>query len=40
MTSDRFEELNALRSRAWTSGDYREGLAAFHERRRAEFTGN
>jgi methylmalonyl-CoA decarboxylase len=40
MTSDRFEELNALRSRAWTSGDYREGLAAFHERRPAEFTGN
>ena len=39
MTSDRFEELNALRSRAWTSRDYREGLAAFHERRPAEFDG-
>lgn len=39
MTSDQFEELNALRSRAWTSRDYREGLAAFHERRPATFTG-
>lgn len=39
MTSDRFEELNALRARSWTSRDYQEGLAAFHERRIANFRG-
>jgi len=39
MTSDQFEELNALRARAWTSADYQEGLAAFHERRTPNFRG-
>ena len=39
LTSDVFEELNALRTKAWTSQDYAEGLAAFHERRPPNFTG-
>lgn len=39
MTPDVFEHLTSLRRRAWRSDDYREGIAAFHERRPAEFTG-
>lgn len=39
LTSDEFERLNNLRTRAWMSRDYREGLAAFHEKRPALFTG-
>ncbi len=40
LTSDQFERLNALRSRAWTSEDYQEGLRAFHERRAPRFEGH
>jgi methylmalonyl-CoA decarboxylase len=39
LTSDEFERLNNARTRAWSSQDYREGLAAFHERRPAKFSG-
>jgi len=39
LSSDTFERLAVLRTRAWTSRDYAEGLAAFHERRSPEFTG-
>jgi methylmalonyl-CoA decarboxylase len=39
LTSNEFERLNALRTRAWMSADYREGLAAFHERRDPKFQG-
>ena len=39
LTSDDFEKLNNARMRAWTSQDYREGLAAFRERRTAQFEG-
>lgn len=39
LTSDTFEKLSVLRTQAWTSRDYAEGLAAFHERRSALFTG-
>ena len=39
MTSESFERLSALRSRAWTSSDYEEGLTAFDEKRPARFTG-
>ena len=39
MTSGTFEQLTALRRAAWRSQDYAEGLASFHERREAHFTG-
>ena len=39
LTSDEFEKLNAMRTRAWMSHDYKEGLTAFHERRQPEFEG-
>ena len=39
LTSDEFEKLNNARTRAWSSEDYREGIAAFHERRPAQFRG-
>lgn len=39
LTSDLFEHLTGLRRDAWASRDYREGLAAFTERRMPEFTG-
>lgn len=39
LTSDTFERLAVLRTRAWTSRDYAEGLNAFHERRSPNFTG-
>lgn len=39
MTSEAFERLSALRTRAWTSKDYKEGLAAFQAKRPARFTG-
>lgn len=39
LNSDEFEKLNAMRTRAWRSDDYREGLAAFHERRSPKFEG-
>ncbi len=39
LTSDEFEKLNAMRTRAWMSDDYKEGLAAFHERRIPDFEG-
>lgn len=40
MTSDTFEKLTSLRRAAWRSGDYVEGVAAFHEKRPPRFTGN
>ena len=40
LNSEAFERLTSLRNRAWTSSDYQEGLAAFHEKRPARFTGN
>ncbi len=39
LSSGEFEKLSNLRTRAWTSRDYQEGLAAFHERRPANFEG-
>lgn len=39
MTSDNFERLSSLRTRAWTSSDYAEGLVAFRDKRPAQFTG-
>lgn len=39
LTTDLFEHLTSLRRDAWASADYREGLAAFAERRAAVFTG-
>lgn len=39
LTSDQFERLNALRTRAWMSRDYQEGLDSFHERRPPRFEG-
>lgn len=39
LTSNEFERLDNLRTRAWMSQDYREGLAAFAERRPADFRG-
>lgn len=39
LTSDEFERLDNLRTRAWMSRDYREGLAAFADRRPAVFQG-
>ena len=39
LTSDTFEHLTSLRRLAWRSDDYREGIAAFTERRNPLFTG-
>ena len=39
LTSDEFEMLNAMRTRAWMSEDYKEGLTAFHEHRPPDFSG-
>jgi methylmalonyl-CoA decarboxylase len=39
LTSELFEHLTSLRRDAWASSDYREGLAAFAERRPPMFTG-
>jgi methylmalonyl-CoA decarboxylase len=39
ITPEVFERLTALRRAAWSSADYAEGLASFHERRPAHFTG-
>jgi methylmalonyl-CoA decarboxylase len=39
LTSNEFERLNSLRTKAWMSQDYREGLAAFRERRDPSFRG-
>ena len=39
MDSGSFERLTALRRAAWSSRDYAEGIAAFHERREAQFRG-
>lgn len=40
LTSDEAERLADLRHRAWTSGDYREGVQAFLEKRSARFSGS
>lgn len=39
LTSSTFEHLTSRRNVAWRSADYREGLAAFSERRSPHFTG-
>lgn len=39
LTSEVFERLSVLRTRAWTSKDYAEGLEAFNQKRKPEFTG-
>lgn len=39
LTSSTFEHLTSRRNLAWRSSDYREGIAAFIERRSANFTG-
>ena len=39
-TADQADELEALRSAAWASRDYQEGIAAFGQRRSPEFKGN
>ena len=39
LTSSTFEHLTSRRNLAWRSADYREGIAAFNERRPPNFTG-
>jgi len=39
LTSSTFEHLTSRRNAAWRSDDYREGIAAFNERRTPTFTG-
>jgi len=39
LTSDQFEYLTSIRRAAWRSADFQEGLAAFRERRDAQFAG-
>jgi methylmalonyl-CoA decarboxylase len=39
LNAESFEHLTALRRSAWASDDYREGLAAFRERRPPTFRG-
>ncbi|CAB4928298.1 MAG: methylmalonyl-CoA decarboxylase [Actinobacteria bacterium] len=39
LTSSTFEHLTSRRNAAWRSDDYREGIAAFNERRTPNFTG-
>ena len=38
-TSSTFDDLTSRRNAAWRSDDYREGIAAFNERRTPTFTG-
>lgn len=39
LTSDEFERLTQLRTAAWRSADYLEGIEAFRDRRPPRFTG-
>ena len=39
LTPDAFERIQELRQRVYQSEDYREGIRAFHEKRKSVFTG-
>ncbi len=39
ITPDLFERIQDLRQRVYQSDDYREGIRAFHEKRKSVFTG-